>query len=180
MPKSEAANNSMAEHKNKIVHSLKKLRLLRHPSAFLNQDEEEDFANLSFVEREVLEFNLDMQNWLAAKVERSSENFMIFTTQLATGFSAITGSGRQWRRGSMVVDLEKAWGSRGEGFSSTIVELRIIVQTAVLAVLSYEIHEENEGKKAPSIKCVTAVLALNSRNRNNVEWLHYHECSLPS
>ncbi|MCX8501802.1 MAG: hypothetical protein ORO03_08945, partial [Alphaproteobacteria bacterium] len=132
-----------------------------------------------FVEREVLEYNLDLQNWLSAKIERAAENFAALSTQLATGFSAITSNGMQWRRDTMLTQLEEAWGLRGTDFTSSIMELRIIVQTAVLAVVNYEIHEEVNGQQAPLVKCVTAVLALNSRNRNNVEWLHYHESSLP-
>ncbi|MDI9408536.1 MAG: hypothetical protein QM523_04760 [Candidatus Pacebacteria bacterium] len=175
MTKTEPAAMSKAVTSNKIVTSLKKLRLLRYPSANHNQMEEDDFANLSFVEREVLEFNLDMQQWLAGTVERSPDNFTVISSQLATGFGAITSSGRHWRRDSMLTQLEQAWGVRGTEFVSTILELRVIVQTAVLAAVSYEIHEVNNGTKAPVVKFVTAILALNSRNRNNIEWLHYHE-----
>ncbi|MCX8505728.1 MAG: hypothetical protein ORN98_03840 [Alphaproteobacteria bacterium] len=152
---------------------------------------------VSAIEREINECNQILQDWLGGNSEQSDEIFNQLSAQLASGFNCIMSDGRMMKRDALLTRLHDHYGVKGHDYRLTIDNLRVIVQTAILAVVSYDEHEffthrlesteseqvsqyHDDASEPPAARparshYVTAVLALNNGKRNSIEWLHRHE-----
>ena len=152
---------------------------------------------VSAIEREINECNQILQDWLGGNSEQSDEIFNQLSAQLASGFNCIMSDGRMMKRDALLTRLHDHYGVKGHEYRLTIDNLRVIVQTAILVVVSYDEHEyfttpqeatldlqfsqdHADASELPAARparshYVTAVLALNNGKRNSIEWLHRHE-----
>lgn len=154
------------------------------------------YANpVAMIAREIHECNQILQNWLSGASPRSDQIFELLSDQMASGFTSILSDGRMIKRDALLARLRDHYGVKGRDYRLTIANLRVIVQTAILAVVCYDEHEyfsphAADGQKTLDLAAsdaqspparparshhVTSVLALNSGKRNSIEWLHRHE-----
>ncbi|MDI9349805.1 MAG: hypothetical protein QM537_07370 [Candidatus Symbiobacter sp.] len=96
---------------------------------------------VSAIEREIIECNQILQNWLSGSCPQTEEVFARLSDQLASGFNCITCDGRMMKREALLMRLRDHYGVKGRDYRLTIDNLRVIVQTAVLVVVSYDEHE---------------------------------------
>ncbi len=129
---------------------------------------------------EILELHQFFENWFAARLDRTEENFRRLSSVLAPDFEHISPEAVLSSREKLLEGLWEFYGSYRDQavYRIQIKEYRGRPLEEGLHLVNYEEWEEREGGRKGRL--TTALFRPTSGARNGVEWLHVHEVWLPS
>ncbi len=122
---------------------------------------------------EVVDLHRFIERWLTGAVPATGEAFERMPSVLADGFVIVSPGGVITAREALLNEFHAAHGSRPEGFTVRIDDLRIRRNMGDLCVATYE--EWHRDGREETARIATALFGPRDETPNGVEWLHLHE-----